>query len=133
MLQENLHIIRSLYEAFARGDVPAVLNALDPQVEWRLADSWIYADRNPLIGPQAIVDGTFTRLATEWEGFSVIPEVLFDAGDHVVALGIYTGTYKSTRKKVRAQFAHIWTLERGKVQKFQQYTDTKQFAEIVKG
>jgi hypothetical protein len=32
------------------------------------------------------------------EGFSVIPEVILDAGYHVVSLGIYTGTYKSTRK-----------------------------------
>jgi uncharacterized protein len=131
--QQNVHFIRSLYEAFAGGDVSAVLDALEPQVEWRLADNWIYTDRNPLIGPQAIVDGTFTRLATEWEGFSVIPEVLLDAGDQVVALGIYTGTYKSTRKKVRAEFAHIWTLAEGKVQKLKQYTDTKQFAEAVEG
>jgi uncharacterized protein len=56
-----------------------------------------------------------------------------DAGDHVVALGVYTCTYKSTGKQVRAQFAHIWTLARGKVRKLLQYTDTKQFAEAVKG
>jgi uncharacterized protein len=132
MSQENVEFVRSLYEAFASGDVSAVLDVLDPQVEWRLAENWIYADRNPLIGPQAIVEGTFNRLATEWAGFSVIPETLLDAGDHVVALGVYTGAYKSTGKQVRAEFAHVWTLAHGKVQKLHQYTDTKQFAEAVK-
>ena len=133
MSQENLQIVRGIYDATARRDIPAMVNALDPKVEWRLADNWIYTGRNPLIGPQAaIVEGPLSRIAVEWEGFSIIPETLLDAGDHVVALGVYTGVYKSTGNQVRAQFAHIWTLARGKVRKLQQYTDTKQFADAVK-
>ena len=133
MSQENLQIVRGIYEATSRRDIAAMVKALDPKVEWRLADNWIYTDRNPLIGPQAaIVEGPLSRIAVEWEGFSIIPETLLDAGDHVVALGVYTGTYKSTDKQIRAQFAHIWTLARGKVRKLQQYTDTKQFADAVK-
>lgn len=34
MSQENVHIIRSMYETFAPGDIPAVRNALNPQVEY---------------------------------------------------------------------------------------------------
>jgi ketosteroid isomerase-like protein len=132
--QKNLDIVRNIYSFTARQDLPAMIEVLDPKVEWRLADNWIYADRNPLIGPQAaIVEGPLARIATEWEGFSIIPEIILDAGDHIVVLGVYTGTYKTTRKQVRAQFAHVWTLARGKVQKLQQYTDTKQFADAVKG
>lgn len=132
MSQENVHIIRNMYEAFGQGDVPAVLNALDAQIEWREADNFLYADRNPYIGPQAILEGVFMRLGAEWDGFTARPDVLLDAGEHVVALGIYSGTHITTGKQVRAQFAHIWTLVQGKVRKFQQYTDTKQFAEAVR-
>jgi uncharacterized protein len=32
---------------------------------------------------------------------------------------------------VRAQFAHVWGVNQGRVVRFQQYTDTKQFAEAV--
>ena len=35
---------------------------------------------------------------------------------------------KSTRKRVDAHFAHVWRLRDGKVIRFQQYTDTKQWA-----
>jgi uncharacterized protein len=133
MSQENVHIVRGVYEAFTRGDIPAVLNAFDPHIEWREADNFPYADRNPYIGPQAILEGVFIRVGTEWKGFSVLPDALLDAGEQVVGLGLYSGTYKATGKQVRAQFAHIWTLEGGKVRKFQQYTDTKQFAEAVRG
>lgn len=59
------------------------------------------------------------------------PEELLDAGDSVVGLGNYTGTYKATGREVRAQFAHVWGLREGKVVSFQQYTDTKQFAAAV--
>jgi ketosteroid isomerase-like protein len=45
----------------------------------------------------------------------------------------YSGTYKSTGKHVRAQFAHIWSVREGRVVRFQQYTDTKQFADTVAG
>ncbi len=71
------------------------------------------------------------RLATEWDGFALAPEEWLDAGDRIVVLGVYTGTYKATRKSVRAQFAHVWTVRGSRVTRFQQYTDTKQFAEAI--
>ena len=109
MSQENVGLIRSLYEAFGRGDVPAVLAAMDP----------------------AIVEGVFARLGGEWDGFSVALEELLDAGDTVVARGRYGGAYKKTGIRIHAQFAHVWTLRDGKVVKFQQYTDTLQATKAV--
>ncbi len=38
---------------------------------------------------------------------------------------------ENTQTRVRAQFAHVWVLKGGSVVKFQQYTDTKQFAEAI--
>ncbi len=49
----------------------------------------------------------------------------------VVVLGTYTGRRKETGREVRAQFAHVWGVRDGRVVRFQQYTDTKQFAEVV--
>ena len=71
------------------------------------------------------------RLGSEWEGFTVTPEEWLDAGHHVVVLGTYTGRRRETGREVRAQFAHVWGMRGGSVVRFQQYTDTKQFAEVV--
>jgi hypothetical protein len=131
MSQENVDAIRGMYEAFGRGDVPAVLGQMDEAVEWREAESFIYADRNPYVGPRAVLEGVFMRLGTEWEGFRVTPGEWLDAGDHVVVLGTYWGGHRQSGRQVRAQFAHVWGLRGGKVVRFQQYTDTKQFAEAV--
>jgi ketosteroid isomerase-like protein len=129
--KENIAIVQSLYDAFARGDVPSVLGALSPGIEWREAENFPYADRNPYIGPDAVLQGIFMRVGAEWDGFAATPERLLDAGDTVVALGRYTGKYKATGKSVNAQFVHVWSLEDGKAVRFQQYTDTLQVAEAV--
>ena len=131
MSQENVEVIRGLYESFVRGDVPAVLGQMDQQIEWREAENFIYADRSPYVGPQAVLEGVFMRLGFEWVGFTVTPEEWLDAGNQVVVLGTYTGRHKETGKEVRAQFAHVWGMRGGRVVRFQQYTDTKQFAEAV--
>ena len=131
MPQQSVEVIRALYDSFGRGDVPAVLGQMDQQIGWNEAENFIYADRNPYVGPQAVLEGVFMRLGSEWEGFKVTPEEWLDAGNHIVVLGTYTGTHKETGNEVRAQFAHVWGVRVGRVVRFQQYTDTKQFADAV--
>jgi len=131
MSHNNVEIVRGLYESFGQGDVPSVLGKMHQGIEWNEAENFIYADGNPYVGPQAVLEGVFMRLGTEWEGFSVTPEEWMDAGNRVVVLGTYAGTHRGTSKRVRAQFAHVWSLKEGRVARFQQYTDTKQFADVV--
>jgi ketosteroid isomerase-like protein len=131
MSQENADTIRRMYEAFGKGDIQAVIAALDPQVEWWEAENFIYADRNPYVGPQAVLEGVFARIAEEWEGFVVSPEGILDAGETIIGHGHYSGTHKRNGEHVRAQFAHFFTFRDGRVVKFQQYTDTAQFLQAV--
>ena len=131
MSQENANTVRGLYEAFGRGDIASVIAALDPLVEWWEAENFIYADRNPYVGPDAVLGGVFARIGGEWEGFSVSPKEVLDAGEVVVGHGYYSGTYRKTGKQVRAQFAHFFSFRAGNVVKFQQYTDTAQFRQAV--
>lgn len=128
MSTENVEIIRSLYQAFAAGDVPAVLDLMTPDMVWSEADNFVYADRSPYRGHEAIVSGVFARLGGEWDGFAAVPEEFLDAGDTVAVLGRYRGTYKQTGRPLDAQFAHVWRVRGGKAHHFQQYTDTLQAA-----
>ncbi len=131
MSQENARIVQGIYEAFGSGDIPTVIAALGPQIEWWEAESFIYADGNPYVGPNAVLEGVFMRIGTEWDGFAVSPKEVLDAGDTIIGHGYYSGTYKQTGKQVRAQFAHFFTFRDGKVVKFQQYTDTAQFLQAT--
>jgi ketosteroid isomerase-like protein len=131
MPENNADRIRGLYEAFSRGDVPTVLASMAPDIHWEEAENFLYDVGKPFVGPQAVLNGVFMRLATEWDGFAVNPTEFLDAGDNVVVLGTYTGTYKATGKPVRAQFGHVWTLRDGSVTPFRQLTDTRQFAAVA--
>ena len=41
-MADNLEAVRSVYDAFARGDVPAVLAVLGPDVSWTEAEGFPY-------------------------------------------------------------------------------------------
>ncbi len=128
---KNADVVKAAYDAFGKGDVPAVLGTFDPHIQWREAENFLYADRNPYAGPQAVAEGVFQRIVSDVENFAVVPERFVDGNDTVVVEGRYRGKMKTTGKAVDAQFAHLWQLRDGKVVRFQQYTDTKQWAEAA--
>jgi uncharacterized protein len=117
--------------ALGRGDMPTLLGAMDPGIEWRETEG------NPCEpsgqawpGPDAVLQNLFMRLATEWDGFTVHPGEFHDAGSTIVVEARYTGTYKQTGKKLDAQVCHVWKIRDGKVTSFQQYVDTAQLQDV---
>lgn len=118
----NLNKIKAVYEAFAKGDIPSVLEALSPEIDWTEAEGFPYG--GTYHGPKAVLEGVFMRLGSEWNGFAAAAHEFIDGGDTIVALGKYSGTYKLTNKSFHADFAHVWKLREGKAVRFVQYTDT---------
>lgn len=119
----NAEIIRGLYDAFAKGDVPGVLGAFDDNISWTEAEGFMYG--GTYNGPNAVLEGVFMRLGTEWEGFAAVPDKIVDGGDgNVVSIGKYSGKYLKTGNSTTVPFAHEWELQNGKIVKFRQHTDT---------
>lgn len=122
-------MIRGLYEAFGRGDVPTVLGAMDDRIAWNEAENAGLSDGNPYIGPNAVLERIFMTKGTAIDGLTVTPSNIIDAGDTVAVEGRYTGTVKVTGKQLDAQFVHVWEIANGKAVRHQQYTDSKQWSE----
>ncbi len=118
----NVDLIRGLYEAFARGDVEAVLAALDEQVEWTEVDGFPHG--GTYVGKHAVLEGVFAPLGRDWDSFTADMSEFLDAGDHVVAIGRYRGQYEPTGRSFDAEGAVVWTVRDGKVTRFRQYVDT---------
>ena len=131
MSASNVAAVKAIYEAFGTGNIPAAIDGMSPEIVWNEADDFPYADRNPYVGPQAILEGVFGRIAAEWDGFGAKVEELLDAGDTVIALGRYSGTYKATGKSQDTQFVHVWRLRDGKAVRFQQYANTLHAARVT--
>ena len=119
----NGEIIKGLYDDFATGNVPGVLGAMDANISWTEAEGFMYG--GTYVGPSAILENVFMKIATEWEGFSAVPSKIVDGGDgNVVSIGTYSGKYLKTDKSTTVPFAHEWELRDGKIVKFRQHTDT---------
>jgi len=131
MSAENVAVVRGIYEAFGAGNVPAVLGAMSPDIVWNEAENFPYADRNPYVGPQAVLEGVFGRVLADWDGFQVAPDEILDAGDTIVMLGRYLGTCRATGKPQRPQIVHVWRVKNGKATQFQQYADTLHVARAM--
>lgn len=84
-------VVRRFYAALGRGDVPAVLSLLDPQVEWTEAERFPYYG-GTWHGPQAVMDNLLRPLAADWDNFSVKPHEFIADGERVVSLGSYSGS-----------------------------------------
>ena len=121
-MMTNKETVKGLYDAFAQGDIPGVLGALTDDCSWTEAEGGPYG--GTYVGPEKILEGVFMRLGGEWDGFAAVPSEFVAEGDKVISLGEYSATYKETGKSFKAPFAHVWTLEDGKVTSFVQYVDT---------
>lgn len=128
----NADVVKGAYEAFGRGDVPAVLDAMDPSIEWREAEGNPYMPTGEAwIGPDAVLNNLFMKLGSDWDAFTVHPKTFHEAGDSVIVEARYTGTHKETGKSLDAQVCHIWAVKDGKLTRFQQYVDTAKLQDAM--
>jgi ketosteroid isomerase-like protein len=121
-------IARTVYTAFAAGDMETFTGLMAPDIVWMEAEGNPYADLNPYEGPDAVMTGLIGRLVAEWDDFSVTPEEFVTEGNRVIVFGRYRETWKQTGKRIDIPFVHSWTIENSKIIAFQQYTDTATLA-----
>ena len=131
MPRPNEALVRAIYDAFAAGDIPGLLGRMSPDMVWNEAENYPYADGNPYRGHDAIVAGVFARIGAEWDGFAAVPETFLDAGDTIVVLGRYSGTFRATGRSQDSQMVHVWRVAEGQAVSFQQYVDTLQVARVT--
>jgi len=115
-------IVRAHYDASARGDLAGMLADVAPDVRWTemagfpCAGTWI--------GPQEVSEHVFAVLGRDWQDYRFTLERLIDAGDTIIGVGTYTGTFRATGKAMAARVAHVWQVRDARVVAFEQFTDT---------
>ena len=128
----NLTVIQDLYDNFAKGDVPAVIAVLDANVVWNEAEGNAWADGNPYKGPDAVLNGVFARVGSEYDYFKTADIKLHEmSNNQVLATMRYIAKLKKNGAIIDAQAAHFWTLKDGKIIGFQQYVDTKKLNDAI--
>lgn len=129
---ENTIIIDNLYKAFSVGDIPTVLGSMDEKIVWNEAEGNAYADNNPYIGPEAILNGVFGRIMQDHDFFSLTDIKLHNMDNNQVLARLrYQAKVKKNGAEYDAQVAHHWTLKDGKIVAFQQFVDTKKLNDAM--
>ena len=131
MPEGNVDVLRNVYGAFGRGDVPGVLSAFADDIEWNVAESIAYAGSGPYHGPQEVAEKVFARVIQDIEGFTVTPKEYFAEGDAVVVILHYSGTGAVSGKELDVDVVHAWDFRDGKATRFRQFLDTVKFNEVV--
>ena len=122
MSHDNIALVRSLYEAFGKGDVPTVLAGFDENIEWNEPEGLPYGGQYH--GPEAVAENVFGPVTSDFPDFDVTPEEILADGDRVVVLTTHTGTAKESGNKLSMPAAHVWTVRDGKVTYFRLLADS---------
>jgi uncharacterized protein len=126
----NVETVKRGYEAFGRGDIPAILELLADDVRWEHHPTGNSAqDRDvPYMrarsGREAAA-GFFADIAEDFEMSTFNPHSFLE-GDGLVATVIeYELTVKSTGKRVHDEEIHLWEFgPDGKVVAYRHFLDT---------
>ena len=131
-MADNAALIQDAYDGFARGDLAPLLGILDDGVEWFEAEHSTYWPGGAFTGPQALVEGVFARIAQDFEDFRIDLRRILPCDDTVVVEARYRATSaRASGKPLDAQVTHVFDFANGKLTRFQQYTDTWQFAQLT--
>src|SRR5690349_20149539 len=119
MSQDNVQVLRAVYERWARGDLwtPDVFDA-QVEVVWG-ADM---PDVGTYYGLDGLEKGT-REFLTAWERVGMHAHEFIEAGDKVVVLATARGRGKGSGVEAETEFAHVWTMRGGKAIRIAAYFD----------
>jgi ketosteroid isomerase-like protein len=128
MSQENVEVVRAIYENWMRGDFEAVFAVFDQEVEW------FPPPDDPGAGEQRGHQGVRRSLAEwirNWDDYRFELRQLIDYGDDVLAEGWQRGRGRSSGVDVSGEIFSVWTLRAGQVVRQRMFRDRAQALEAV--
>jgi ketosteroid isomerase-like protein len=126
-MSEATEVLGRLYVAFAAGDGDA-LGALIGDTHWVEASGGPYGGVYRGLGE--VAENVFGPIGRDVAGFTAVPDEILPVGDdRAIALGFYRGDTKAGALETR--FAHVATVEDGRVTRFEQFTDTHEWRAAV--
>ena len=121
---QALEVVQSVYAAFGRGDIPAILDLIADDVEWKFCGS-----------KGLPYTGTFRTKEAIAKWFASIPEVeeiqifepreFISAGDSVTVLGWERTRALPAGKVFETEWVHVFTVHDGRITRYWGMYDTE--------
>jgi ketosteroid isomerase-like protein len=130
--EDNLKIVKGIYEAFGTGDVAAILEVVDDEVDWAAETT---SDVAPWYGKATDKDGVAGFFAAIGGAVDVLDfePLSFAANDddEVMVRLRFAMKSKQTGREARMGLQHYWRLRDGKVSVYRGTEDTAQTAAML--
>ena len=128
---DNVKTIQSVYEAFQRGDVAAIVESVTDDVDWategagNVAPWW--GERH---GPSAVGE-FFQAFGSAMEVEEFTPLVMTGTGDDVLTLVRFRAKSRATGKSAAMNLHHHFVVRDGKIARYRGSEDTLLVAETL--
>ena len=120
MSEERAEVVRRVYDAWARGELPGPIALLDPGIEYvNPPDAAEPGVRRGIEEFGRAVDRVFEG----WETWEMTPEHLATEGDRVAVLVRYRARGRSSGVEVEGTESALWTITAGRVIRYEWFND----------
>lgn len=120
--QQNIDLVRQVYDAFGRGDLDGIIASLDPQVSWLTPGPPDLPTAGIRRGVPAVRD-FFATLLNTFEITNFAPTDFLAQGDKVVVLGTSLERVRATGKAVEFRWVHVFTIRNDRILGFEEPAD----------
>lgn len=130
--EANTRTVQELFAAFGRGDLEAILERLAEDVEWLVPGSAAIPYAGERHGRAEVAQFFMERNATvALEQFA--PKQFIAQGEHVVVLGEELGRVRANDRVFHSEWAMVFTLRAGRIERMQAFEDTEAVAKAFRG
>jgi ketosteroid isomerase-like protein len=128
MAQDNVDVVQSAWDAFGRGDIDAVLDAIAPSAETRVPETLPWG--GTYAGPDGFGDFV-AKLNESFDQFSATPDKVLGADDNhvIVTVKIKGRTKRGTTIENRSIW--IYQLRDGRIADAETFGDTAQVLQAL--
>ena len=129
---QNTALIRSVYEAFGRGDIPYILSKITADSVWTTEGPSVIPYTGKRSGEKEVL-GFFDALGGTLNNMKLTTDYFVAQGDAVTTFGRFAGTVKATGKSFDAPVAHYFKIRDGKISVFIDIIETQSIAAAYAG
>ena len=121
--QENIKLVKQVYNNFTEGNIDGILNLLCEDVEWKEPPQGPSIFSGMYMGKKQVGD-FFTKMSEVSHPITFEPNEYITKGDTVVVLGNYKFHSKVTERDWETDFVMVFRIENNKVKTFQIFKDS---------
>lgn len=135
-MADNVQFVKSLYEAFGRGDIDAIVNGCHEDMEWNCAKNALHEAGWPWFkghyGPEGVRAYFMEYILPKFDFPKFNPITFSGSGDDVFVVIEWEMVNKATGKSYTDTVVHWNRIKDGKMWRHEDFVDTAKVLETLK-